>query len=136
MAMSPELKAKLAAAKAARRGTLLKDIAPDALLVACDHAEEQGLCVAPIVTNPKECVYLRYATGEQAKALMGRLAHKPVLVNAPRERSGMRPVLVYDRMTLVHVLRFAGVDANKYLRRLDTIYYVYDLPRTAGEDDR
>ena len=127
MAMPEDLRRRLDANRKAKRGTLLKDVAPVELQVACDHAEEQTGAPSPCVDDPRECVYLRYATDAQVEALARRLACVTVLVNAPHTSSGMRTVRVFHRATLVSALRLLGLNADRYLRRLDTIHHVSTL---------
>lgn len=80
-AISPETKEQLQEMARKKRGTLLKDVSTDDLLILCDYAEENA-------TIHNQWSYLLRASDEQIDALRGRLPNREHVI--PHQRQGLK----------------------------------------------
>jgi hypothetical protein len=119
--MTPELKAELAAARAAKRkaNPVLGDLDPDLLRIACDYVKEHhDLGVTnPLTTKHARLKYLRL---DQEKALCDELPHAWRAYGSRRgNRTETDYAAVFEEATIRAVLEFCGIgrDAHrKYIR--------------------
>jgi hypothetical protein len=138
--MTPELKAELAAARAAKRkaNPVLGDLDPDQLRIACDWVKENLDLGArdPLTTKHARLKYLQL---DQEKALTDELPHAWRAYSSRRgNRIETGIAAVFEEATIRAVLEFCGIgrDAHrKYIR-----FWWASAPRrgvvSAGEASR
>jgi hypothetical protein len=114
MSLPAEIKTRLAAHAAAKRGRLLKDLGEADLMIGCDWLEEFHPASLQPPKDDLDWVYLKYASVSQLTILASRLVNMGVWLYIPRMRR-YRPVRAFPIRAICNLFTFLGVkDSYRY----------------------